>query len=99
MENVGMFFCHLEYFTANWYIIWPIGNLHSGNLVCISPFWYIVSKNLATLNNCATTIRENNLTKIPSRQKQKKVFRMSRNWFLENEFEVVRSREKGEQIG
>jgi hypothetical protein len=27
MEKVGIFFCHLEYITAIWYILWPIGNL------------------------------------------------------------------------
>jgi hypothetical protein len=27
MENVGIFYGHLEYFTAIWYILWPFGNL------------------------------------------------------------------------
>jgi hypothetical protein len=27
MANVGVFYCHLEYFTAIWYFSWPFGNL------------------------------------------------------------------------
>jgi hypothetical protein len=26
MENVGVFYCQLEYFTAIWYILWSFGN-------------------------------------------------------------------------
>jgi hypothetical protein len=32
MENAGIFFGHLEYFTVMWYILWPFGNVF-GNLV------------------------------------------------------------------
>jgi hypothetical protein len=42
MENVGIFFAHLEYLTAIWYILWSFG-IHSPVLVCFS------KKNLATL--------------------------------------------------
>jgi uncharacterized metal-binding protein len=51
MENVGTFYGHLEYFTANWYILWPFNN--------VVVIWFIlffftflvfcVIKNLATL--------------------------------------------------
>jgi hypothetical protein len=27
MENAGIFYGHLEYFTAIWYILWPFGNV------------------------------------------------------------------------
>jgi hypothetical protein len=27
-------------------ILWPFGNLHSGNLVYLSPFWYVVSRKI-----------------------------------------------------
>jgi hypothetical protein len=27
MESVGIFYGHLEYIMANWYIVWPLGNL------------------------------------------------------------------------
>jgi hypothetical protein len=48
MKKVGIFYCHLEYATATWYILWPFGNLVA--------IWYISSRfgilnpeNLATL--------------------------------------------------
>jgi hypothetical protein len=25
MENVAIFYDHLEFFTANWYTLWPFG--------------------------------------------------------------------------
>jgi hypothetical protein len=34
MENVGIFYRHLEYFKAIWYIVWPFGNFVS--------LWYII---------------------------------------------------------
>jgi hypothetical protein len=48
MENVGIFYDQLEYFTAIWYSLWPFG------IVCrhlvFFPFWYVwTKKNLATL--------------------------------------------------
>jgi hypothetical protein len=49
MENVGLFFDHLEYFMAIWYNLWPFG-LVCGHLVYFFPFWYVWTKeNLATL--------------------------------------------------
>jgi hypothetical protein len=52
MENVGIFYGHLEYFLVIWYILWPFGNLHSGNLVYFFPaLVYCVMKNLATLED------------------------------------------------
>jgi hypothetical protein len=37
MEDVGIFYGHLVYFTANWYILWPFGIFY-GNLVCFPRF-------------------------------------------------------------
>jgi hypothetical protein len=39
MENLGIFYNHLVYFTAIGNIIWPFGIFY-GNLVSFSPFWY-----------------------------------------------------------
>jgi hypothetical protein len=48
IERVGIFFGHLEYITAIWYVLWPFGNLFA--IWCISPVLvYYVEKNLATL--------------------------------------------------
>jgi hypothetical protein len=33
MENAGKFYGHLKYFTVNWYILWPFGN--------VVVIWYI----------------------------------------------------------
>jgi hypothetical protein len=33
MKNAGIFYGHLEYFTAIWYILWPFGN--------VVVIWYI----------------------------------------------------------
>jgi hypothetical protein len=33
MENAGVFYDHLEYFTVIWYILWPFGN--------VMVIWYI----------------------------------------------------------
>jgi hypothetical protein len=33
MENAVIFYGHLEYFTAIWYILWPFGN--------VVVIWYI----------------------------------------------------------
>jgi hypothetical protein len=51
MKDDGIFYGHLVYFTAIWYILWSFG-LVSGQLVCFSSFWYVVhtKKNLAILN-------------------------------------------------
>jgi hypothetical protein len=37
-----MFYDPLEYILAIWYILKPIGNLCSGNLVYFPPFWFIL---------------------------------------------------------
>jgi hypothetical protein len=42
MENVGIFYGHLEYFAAIWYTLRPLGNFVA--------IWYVFKKNLATLN-------------------------------------------------
>jgi hypothetical protein len=54
MEDVGKLYGHLVYFTAIWYILWPLGTFHgylihffrfgmlyqekSGNPTCVSLF-------------------------------------------------------------
>jgi hypothetical protein len=50
MENAGVFYGHLVYFTAIWYILWPFGN--------VVEIWYVYvcfglmcqEKNLAILH-------------------------------------------------
>jgi hypothetical protein len=39
MENLGIFYNHLVYFTAIGNTLWPFGTF-CGNLVYFSPFWY-----------------------------------------------------------
>jgi ABC-type spermidine/putrescine transport system permease subunit II len=52
MDNVYLFYDHLEYFMAIWYNLRPFG-IVCGHLVIFFPFWYVLNKkNLATL--CAT---------------------------------------------
>jgi hypothetical protein len=47
-ETVGIFYGHLEYITAIWYILWSFGNLVA--VWYIPPFLvYWIKKNLATL--------------------------------------------------
>jgi hypothetical protein len=41
MEDVGLFYGQLVYFTALSYILWSFGLIY-GNLVYFSSFWYIV---------------------------------------------------------
>jgi hypothetical protein len=45
MEKVGVFFIHLKYITAIWYILWPFGNLVAIWYI-FPPFWYIVSRKI-----------------------------------------------------
>jgi hypothetical protein len=40
MENVGIFYAHLEYVMAIWYIKCPFGICY-GHLVYFMPIWYI----------------------------------------------------------
>jgi hypothetical protein len=39
MENLGIFYDHLVYFTAIGNILWPFG-IFCGTLVYFPPFWY-----------------------------------------------------------
>jgi hypothetical protein len=49
MENVGIYYAHLEYFTAIWYNVWPLV-INCGHLVYFFQLWYVwTKKNLATL--------------------------------------------------
>jgi hypothetical protein len=43
MENVGIFYDHLAYFTAVGNILWPFG-IFCGHLVNFPPFWYFVPR-------------------------------------------------------
>jgi hypothetical protein len=43
MENLGIFYDHLVYFTAIGHILWPFV-IFCGNLVYFSPFGYFVPK-------------------------------------------------------
>jgi hypothetical protein len=36
MDNVGIIYCHLEYFTPTWSILWPFGN--------VVVIWYIFTR-------------------------------------------------------
>jgi ABC-type spermidine/putrescine transport system permease subunit II len=40
MEDFGIFYGHLVYFTAIWYVLWPFRIVY-GHLVYFSPFWYV----------------------------------------------------------
>jgi hypothetical protein len=41
--HFGIFYCHLVYFKARWYIFRLFG-IFSGCLVYFSPFWYVVAR-------------------------------------------------------
>jgi hypothetical protein len=43
MEEVGIFYCHLVYFAADWFILRPFG-IFCGHLVIFFPFWFAVPK-------------------------------------------------------
>jgi hypothetical protein len=50
MENLGIFYDHLVYFTIFWpfglfYYFWPFG-IYCGNLVYFPPFWYFVPRKI-----------------------------------------------------
>jgi hypothetical protein len=51
MENVGIFFGHLVYFTANWFVLQPFG-IFPPILACC------VDKNLATLPAIIIFVRQ-----------------------------------------
>jgi hypothetical protein len=42
MEGVGIFYGHLVYFTAIWYILWPFG-IFVGSLVYFLLLWYVAA--------------------------------------------------------
>jgi hypothetical protein len=48
LENVGLFYGHVEYFTANRNMLWPFG-IFCGHLVHFSVLVRCSKKNLATL--------------------------------------------------
>jgi hypothetical protein len=45
MENLGIFYDHLVYYTATGNILWPFGIL-CGHLVYFPPFWYFVRRKI-----------------------------------------------------
>jgi hypothetical protein len=45
MDNVGIFYIHLVYFTALWYILWQFGTI-CGYLVYFSMFLYVVPRKI-----------------------------------------------------
>jgi hypothetical protein len=45
MENLGIFYDHLVYFTAIGNILWTFG-IFCGHLVYFSPFWYFVPRKI-----------------------------------------------------
>jgi hypothetical protein len=45
IENLGIFYEHLVYFTAILTILWPFG-IFCGHLVNFSPFWYVVPRKI-----------------------------------------------------
>jgi hypothetical protein len=45
MENVGIIFGRLEYYTAFWYILMPFGTF-CGHFEYFFPFWYVVPRKI-----------------------------------------------------
>jgi hypothetical protein len=45
MENLGIFYDHLVYFTAIGNILWPFG-IFCGHLVYFGQFWYFVPRKI-----------------------------------------------------
>jgi hypothetical protein len=41
MENIGIFYGHLVYFTAIWYILWIFG-IFCSHLIYSEGIWYIL---------------------------------------------------------
>jgi hypothetical protein len=51
MENVVIFYDHLEYFMAIWHDVWQFGICSLWSLGIFLPFWYVwPEKNLATMD-------------------------------------------------
>jgi hypothetical protein len=60
VEHVGLFYGHLEYIKAVWYIVCPYGNLGAVWFIWFSPVLVnCLKKNLATLGVYLCTIRPN----------------------------------------
>jgi hypothetical protein len=45
MEDVGIFYVHLVYFSAICNILWPLG-IFTGHLAYFFPFWYVVASKI-----------------------------------------------------
>jgi hypothetical protein len=45
IEDVGIFYGDLLYFTAIWYILWSFGILF-GDMAHFPPFWYFAPRNI-----------------------------------------------------
>jgi hypothetical protein len=62
-EDFGIFYGHLAYFMAIWYILWPFGIFY-GHLVYFMAIWYILWQlgiffpvlECCTLKNLATVL-------------------------------------------
>jgi hypothetical protein len=61
MEDVGIFYGHLVYFTDIRYILWPLVTF-SGSLVYLFPFWYVVARKI--WQPCSQIDVKNNLIAI-----------------------------------
>jgi hypothetical protein len=45
MKDVGIIYCHLVYFMAIWYILWPFGIcIFCSHFGIFSPFWFLAPK-------------------------------------------------------
>jgi hypothetical protein len=56
MENVAIFYGHLEYFTAHWYIF--------GHLAYFWPFGMLILLVCCTKNNLATLVSKRRFSKV-----------------------------------
>jgi hypothetical protein len=54
MENLGIFYEYLVYFTAIANILWPFG-IVCGHLLYFPPFWYFVPRKIWQPCNLHTT--------------------------------------------
>jgi hypothetical protein len=45
MQNVVIFYDHLEYFAAIWYSLWPFG-IVCGHSEYLFTFWYVWTKKI-----------------------------------------------------
>jgi hypothetical protein len=45
MQVVGLFYDHLVYYTAIWYILWPY-DIYYEYLEYLFPFWYVVPRKI-----------------------------------------------------